>query len=159
MVKARKTSRSEQGQSLVEFALGFIIMLLLLAAVADFGRAFYTYLALRDAAQEGAIYATLCPTDLAGIESRARNASRYPIDLTAANIEIDCAFQVSGNPVCGSVAATPGSGVKVDAVFHDFTLTTPLLGSILGGQTIDIRATIQDTILRGTCPNQINIIG
>lgn len=152
MEKKTNGSRSERGQSMVEFALSFIVMLLLLAAIADFGRAFYTYLALRDAAQEGAIYATLCPTNLTAIQNRARHASRVPIDLTSADVTVNCTLEVSGGPACGSVTAAPGNGVKVDVIFNNFTLTTPLMGSILGGQTITLHATARDTILRSTCP-------
>lgn len=51
--------RRERGQSLVETAVVLPILLLLLAAVVDFGRAFDAYIVLTNAAREGARYTTL----------------------------------------------------------------------------------------------------
>lgn len=44
----------ESGASLVEMALVSILLLLLIAAIADFGRAFFSYIAIQNAAREGA---------------------------------------------------------------------------------------------------------
>lgn len=49
----------ERGQSLVETAVVVPILLLLVAAVIDFGRAFDTYIVLTNAAREGARFASL----------------------------------------------------------------------------------------------------
>jgi Flp pilus assembly protein TadG len=65
----RKTDRSqsnvyqpsERGQSLVELTLTFMILLVLLGGVLDLGRALFTFVALRDAAQEGAVYGSIQP--------------------------------------------------------------------------------------------------
>jgi Flp pilus assembly protein TadG len=57
MVKfARKRIKrlGESGQALVEFAIIAPILLLLIMGIVDFGRAFYTYHVLIDAAREGA---------------------------------------------------------------------------------------------------------
>ena len=58
MEKIQK-DKKESGQSLVELALSMTLLLILLAGVVDLGRAFFTYIALRDAAQEGASYAAV----------------------------------------------------------------------------------------------------
>jgi hypothetical protein len=108
----------EKGQSMVEFAVSAIVILLLLVAIADFGRAFFTYLTLRDAAQEGAVYASVCPIHMNGIQSRIRSASTRPIDLRTAtregsaissDVKWDCHYiydvgreDEEGNPVRGS---------------------------------------------------------
>jgi Flp pilus assembly protein TadG len=55
----RGTGSCESGQSLVETALVVPILLLLLAAIIDFGRAFDTYIVLTNAAREGARFASL----------------------------------------------------------------------------------------------------
>ena len=54
--------RRERGQSLVETAIVFPILLLLLAAVVDFGRAFDAYIVLTNAAREGARYGAIHPS-------------------------------------------------------------------------------------------------
>jgi Flp pilus assembly protein TadG len=51
--------RRERGQSLVEAAVLLPILLLLVAAVVDFGRAFDTYIVLTNAAREGARFGSL----------------------------------------------------------------------------------------------------
>lgn len=49
----------EQGQSLIELSLSLVMLLILLAGLVDLGRGFFTYITLRDAAQEGASYASV----------------------------------------------------------------------------------------------------
>ena len=51
--------RRERGQSLVEAAVILPILLLLVAAVVDFGRAFDAYIVLTNAVREGARFGTL----------------------------------------------------------------------------------------------------
>ena len=143
----------ERGQSLVEFAVSFVVILVILVAVADFGRALFTWLAMRDAAQEGAVYGSICPNILDNIVARARSSSRWPVDLYNPDITVTCEFLGSGNATCGTVTAIPGTGIRVTVVHTNFQLTTPLLGGILGSQIIPIRATVMDTILRNDdCP-------
>jgi len=50
--------KSERGQSLTELAVIVVIMIIILAGVVDLGGVIFQYLAMRDAAQEGASYAT-----------------------------------------------------------------------------------------------------
>lgn len=54
--------RRERGQSLVETAVVLPILLLLVAAVVDFGRAFDAYIVLTNAAREGARFGSVKPT-------------------------------------------------------------------------------------------------
>ena len=56
-----KQRRRERGQSLVETAIVFPILLLLLAATVDFGRAFDAYIVLTNAAREGARFGSVNP--------------------------------------------------------------------------------------------------
>ena len=58
---SRKQRCRERGQSLVETAIVFPILLLLLAAVVDFGRAFDAYIVLTNAAREGARWGSVKP--------------------------------------------------------------------------------------------------
>jgi hypothetical protein len=60
---------SERGQGVVEFALLVPILLLVVFGALDFGRAFYGYTVVVNAAREGAICASLgglCPAGAAG---------------------------------------------------------------------------------------------
>ena len=56
-----KQRRRERGQSLVETAVVFPILLLLLAATIDFGRVFDAYIVLTNAAREGARFGSTNP--------------------------------------------------------------------------------------------------
>src|SRR5512138_2057468 len=59
--------RSERGQSMVEMALMMTILLVVLSAVIDLGRGFFSFIAIQNAAAEGALYAAINP--------RCRNAT------------------------------------------------------------------------------------
>jgi len=83
---AKKNRRPEAGSSLIEFGLAFPILILMVLGTADFGRVFYTYVTLANAAHTGAEYgATSAPktTDSAGISQAALNDSK---DLTGVTI-------------------------------------------------------------------------
>ena len=63
--------RGSSGQSVVEFALGLPIFLLFLLMAVDFGRLFYTYVQVSNAAREAAIYGATQPSDDSGMQVRA----------------------------------------------------------------------------------------
>lgn len=143
----------ERGQSLVELAVSLVILFILLAGVVDFGRAFFSYLSLRDAAQEGAVYGSICPTNTAKILARVRGASNTPVDLSdTSHVQVDCAFVIGGSEVACSGTPMPGNGIKVRVTYDNFPITMPFLGGIIGTQTLTLRAEATDTILRTSCP-------
>jgi hypothetical protein len=165
-MNVRWTQRNrEQGQSLVEFAVSGIVILLLLVAIADFGRAFFTYLSMRDAAQEGASYGSICPLHYEEIRSRVLNTGNLPANL-ADHVEIECKywFDINGDEVVNTnetwscdegFMPVPGYGIHIKVIYPRFVITTPLLGSIIGNE-ISLQAEVTDTILRvvstTTCP-------
>lgn len=71
----RHLRRTERGQNLVEFALVLPMVILLVMGTIDIGLGFRTYIALTNAAREGArwvsIYPSDCSTALARVESEA----------------------------------------------------------------------------------------
>jgi hypothetical protein len=133
-LKPASTGRS-QGQSLIEFAFTLVILIIVLMGIVDLGRAIFTYLALRDAAQEGASYASYNPHDTTGILNRVCGSSNTVSDLCA------------GPDVDIQINAVPPNGVRVRVLLDNFTLVTPFLGAIIGTQTISISASVTDTIL------------
>ena len=135
----------ENGQSMVEFALTITILMILLAGVIDLGRAFFTYMAMRDAAQEGAAYASVNPFDDTGTKIRVwDNLDQVVPDPDHPESYIDIRISYNG-PRC------LGHEIVVDVNYEQFPLAMPFLGWILNSQTIPIHATIKDTILRPTC--------
>lgn len=145
----------EHGQSLTEFAFGAVILLILLVGIVDLGRAFFTYIALRDAAQEGAVYGSICPRDASAIEARVRSSSNLPLDLqNDPNVEVQCHYiTANGDAPCGGSVPAPGNGLRVRVLYNNFPITMPFLGTFIGTQTITLRAEVMDTLLRNSaCP-------
>ena len=134
---------NEAGQSLVELAIIFSLLLVLIAGAVNFGRAFFTYLSLRDAAQEGAAYGSIAPQNDDAIIDRAY-ANLLQMDIPESDLDIQ--VHIFGPRCMGSV-------IQVDVIYPDFPLTMPFIGDIFDLNTISIHATVNDTILRpSTCP-------
>ena len=141
-------SCSEKGQSLTELTLTLVFLLILIAGLVDLSRAFFAFMALRDAAQEGAIYGAIDPTNTAGIENRVRDTSSAPVDLSNTSEVAVATTYTSGN----ACASTDGSnGITVTVTYSGFVITMPFLGTILGSQTFTMEAAMTDTILRPPC--------
>ena len=134
----KRKGTNENGQGLMEFAISILIFLILIAGIVDLGRAFFTYMALHDAAQEGALYGSINATDIDNIKARVRETANQPIQLTNDDIVV-------------SGGSCQGDEIVVITTY-EFPITMPLLGTIVGDQKIDISATARDTILRPECP-------
>jgi len=143
----RKTI-SERGQSLVELSISLVIILWLLAGAVEFGIALFQYIQLRDAAQEGALYGSICPVQSKIIE-RVRNASSSPIDLSVTSgtdAVTVCVDEEDGND-CNLGPVVPGGGVYVE-VSYNHTLFMPFATLFTGGSTtIPITASVTNTVL------------
>jgi len=144
-MKSKKLSsnQSERGQSLVELAISLTVIMLLLAGAVDFSMAYFSFSAMQDAAQEGALYGSVNPSDEAGIETRVRNASSNPVDLSDSSL-VDVNVTVP-------VGACEGDALTVDVVY-DYPISMPFIGGIVGSQHITLTARVTDTILQPTCP-------
>ena len=159
----------ERGQSLLELSLSLMVLLILVAGAVGFGMAYFSYVAIRDAAQEGALYGSLNPciddnptnglcevgeaVNLAGIRQRVRASSTSPVDLSNPAVVPDeyiTAEATTGVACEGSTGGTP-NGVKV-TVQYDYHVVTPFMGAVIGGQTIHLTAFVTDTILEPRCP-------
>jgi len=137
-----KRRKGERGQSLVELALSITAIMLLLAGAVDFSIAYFSYTAMQDAAQEGALYGSINPDDEAGIETRVRSASTNPVDLSDTSL-VDVQVSYSGDHC-------EGNDVTV-TVTYDYPISMPFIGSIIGSQTITLTARVTDTILQPVC--------
>jgi Flp pilus assembly protein TadG len=58
---SRAQKKTERGQSVVEIAVGLPFLLIIVLAVLEFGIVFATYLAVVNAAHEGAVFASMYP--------------------------------------------------------------------------------------------------
>jgi hypothetical protein len=146
-----------RGQSLVEFALVVPILLLVFAAAADLGRAFYAYVAIENGVKEGAFYgarAPLCTDDASAgcgdprnVQWRVRNELenlRNP-DGTQLTPAIACLDQSSGAPRLNMTDCAAGDTYQV-TLTYPFKFLTPILGDILGGK-LDLKADSSAVVL------------
>lgn len=112
----------ERGQTLVEFSLVLPVFLLLLFAIADFGRGYYTWLIVTNAAREGARTAAV-RADSSTIDTKiyASFCSSYPSH---------CGLDTSKMTITKTnVQGTRGTETSV-TVAYNFQYVTPI-GSIL----------------------------
>jgi Flp pilus assembly protein TadG len=135
MKKLFRSNQKECGQSMVELALTVTFLMILLAGTIDFGRAFFTWIEMRDAAQEGATYASICPTK--GDEAKQRIRE---------NLNPIYTYDIYVSP------ETAQGSTKTVIVKTDLPITMPFLDTVLGSDAISITATINDTILTSECP-------
>lgn len=142
--------KNEKGQSFVELGLSMIFLLILLSALIDLGWAFFTVIALRDAAQEAATVGSICPTNTNKVIERLKASASAPIDMTKLeNSQIEVCVVSPGTNTCGASVAL-GNSVQVTITYnHD--IVTPLVGGFIGTQTYPIRVFSADTILRLNC--------
>ena len=108
-----------RGQALVEFALIVPVMLLLLVIAIDFGRLFFSYIQISNAAREGAAYGAHAPTNLVEITNKARQETNAQAQAGESAIAVTASCANSAGTPLGSCslatggAAGPGNTVTV----------------------------------------------
>jgi Flp pilus assembly protein TadG len=139
--------QKERGQSLTELAISFMFLVLLVAGIAELGRAFFTFISLRDAAQEGALIGSTRPTDFPEIVTRTCDASNFIQNLscsnsTATSVNVD--VNLPGGEAC------MGYPIEVVVTYHNYPVLMPFIG-IFTGDSISLSARVTDTILTPKC--------
>lgn len=128
--------RRTRAQALVEFALVLPVFLFLVVIAIDFGRLFYSYIQISNAAREGANYGAGAPTDTVNITGRVtaeKNAQGQrgeaaPIVTTA------CADPSGSTIACSLATGGGGAGNTVSVTVRvPFTFLTPLVNGFFGG--------------------------
>jgi len=147
-----KKIKNERGQSLVELMISIVLLLLLLSGAVEFGMAFFQFIQLRDAAQEGALYGAINPSDTANIEARARGASNSPINLsdtTKVTVTITIIDTSNTEYSTGSAGYSAhdceGNGLKVKLSFQH-KVFMPFMSTVIGNY-LPLNASVTDTIL------------
>jgi len=117
-----------RGQSLVEFALVATVLLILLTGVLDLGRMYMAWVAIQDAAGEGALYAAMNP--------RCIRAANGP-DCQTPNNAYDRTFI--------AIRSTPGTPLDPDRVTIGITPDDP--GQICFGTPITVSTRYSFTMI------------
>jgi Flp pilus assembly protein TadG len=126
-----------QGQGLVEFALLLPVLLLLLFALFDFGRAIFAFNTVSNAAREGARIAIVDQTVVSGVPVAATEAANQ---ATALGLDPSDVNDVQVQYLMPSLSATcPQRGLGCVAevrVQYQFQAITPVIGSLIGPITL-----------------------
>ena len=146
----RSLLRSEKGAELVEFALVFPMLLVVMLAILDFGFLFQRYEVLTNAAREGARVAILPGYSNADVQARV---NQY---LTAGGLTGTSVVNV------GPAAAVPVGSQCITlrpvtvAYDFDFVFVGPLIGLVggsgLGTKTLHATSSMRSEIAAGSCP-------
>jgi hypothetical protein len=129
--RLRAAGRSKsRGQSLVEFAISFPVVMLMILFGVDFGRVFMGWLALSNAVREGANYAAINPS--AWSDSNAEAIAEYARLITTEAGGNVCTLPSTIPSPAFPSGSTIGSPAIVSVTCR-FSLITPLMTNILGG--------------------------
>ena len=113
----------QRGQSLVELAVVGLVLSLILAGVVDLGRAYFAYIAVADAAAEGAGYGAAFPdTGEDEIKDRVVGASGGLVSIDREMVVVN-----------------HGAEAITVTVTYSHALLTPFVQAIGGGDTIPLR--------------------
>ncbi len=144
---ARKDLRTKKtGQSLVEMALFLMIILYILGAAVNFGIAYLSYVAIRDAAPEGVVYGTIHPpysnAELLAIEDRIKRSASTPVDLYGEAVDITVTTP-DGTDAGNSITVT---------VVYEYPVLLPFVNLLIGtnpscGSCIPLKAKATGVIL------------
>ena len=139
-MSASHNLRSERGQSLVEFALIFPVVMLVLMGIMEFGRAFNIKHGVTDATREGARLAVVQDPIITMDSVRKsiqRRLSSFGVDTVDVSISFDTLNPPSGHWRESGAIQTMTVGAK-----HRFVYFAPLFRAILGADTIRLKSTL-----------------
>jgi Flp pilus assembly protein TadG len=145
------SGRRSRGQALVEFALIVPVMLLLLLIAIDFGRLFFSYVQINNAAREAASYASHFPQDNAQIsnvalqETNAQSQVGESAFVVTTSCKNSAGVTLASCALAAGGAAGAGNTITVN-VNERFTFLTPLIGAMFSNLHLiaDATATVTD---------------
>jgi len=113
----------EDGQELVEYALVFPLLFLLLFGLLEVGLIAFSYNAITNGAREGARYGIIYPDDAAGIEAAARSLTT---GLDSAAIQV--------------TSSREGDWIRVEVTYPVTLITSAVIGAFGVGPTLELHA-------------------
>jgi Flp pilus assembly protein TadG len=144
--------RAQRGTALVEFALLLPLLALVCLGTVDLGRAYATFNQVKNAAREGAAYAQLQPSRLAGTACTTPDSAQWHARNEAGSAGSGFAVEVttpagtysSADTGCGPFSAAAAAGQDVTVrVSTSFTVLTPLVRAVTGNPTISSSDTVR----------------
>lgn len=146
--------KRERGQSLVEFALIFPVLILILMGLFDFGRLIVAYNTLSEAARNGARVAIVnqTPADICSVAATRAVAISLPTGCAASPTAVGIYVAASsGGSSCIDEDVECSQTVKAT---YQFRAITPIIGNIIGPITLSAQSTVQveSWCLNNSCP-------
>jgi Flp pilus assembly protein TadG len=151
--RTRPSSSKPRGQTLAEFALVLPVLILLLMAVFDVGRAVFLYTSLTNAAREGARLAIVNQNE-AMIGERVEDMA-FTGEVSNLGTPNLVSFYkqepYNTDPATHAACAPIAVGcVAVVTVEANWTAITPIIGNIIGPKNFSAQSAIQ---IEFVCPN------
>lgn len=143
-----------RGQALAEFALVIPLLLLLLVAVFDVGRAVFAYNAITNAAREGARLA-IVNQDATSVQ--ARTAGQASGIATTSDVAVTFVESATGDP-CTGTGGNPALAIGCSAhvtVTASWRAITPLIGNVIGPLTFTAAASLPVEFVCGVASAEI----
>lgn len=152
MVGLRKVWR-RKGQSMVEFALVLPMLLTLILGIFDFGRLFFAYTEVANAAREGSRYGMVKPSwvtnaDSADPENITYRAREKVFLLSRSSVAISVAYP--------DVTENMGDRITVTATVP-FEMVTPIIGSIYQAVVPPSERQVQFASTRTLMPSEVSL--
>jgi PKD repeat protein len=129
----RHSAGRTRGQSVVEFALFAPVFLFLFLGAVDFGRVFFSYIQIRNAAGQGAIYGAVNPTDTVGITSKVQQETNAQAQRGENSLIVGTSCKDTGGATIACSAASGGGGAGntiTITVTEPFNFFTPLINGL-----------------------------
>lgn len=142
--------RLQKGQGLVEFSLLAVFLMILFVGAVQFGYAYFVGVALSDAAQEGAAYASVDPTNFSEANARAIDSLGWAVDPSTVNVNVS---ESTPGVFCAGVDpyTLTTNAIKVE-IKHEIPIFVPFMGGFVGSNSIEISGVSENTILSPACP-------
>lgn len=138
--------KAEKGQSLVEFSLGLVFILIIVSGLIDLGRLYFTHVALEDGVGEGALYLSINPNCFQpsdGTQCANPNNAKWRIQNSSGASLVDWSkANITRNPGPYGVGET----VKV-RVDYSYSLLTPIIPKIVGLNPITLSSNASQTVI------------
>jgi hypothetical protein len=148
-----------RGQSLVEFALAATVLLILLTGVLDLGRMYMAWVAIQDAAGEGALYAAMNPRCISAANGPGCQTPNNAYDRTLIAIRFTPGTPLDPDRV--TVVITPddpgqicfGTPITV-STRYSFAMITPVMQAMFGPEVALQAYAVQRALNNGSsgCP-------
>lgn len=142
-----KSAHNNRGQSLVEFSISFVPLLLIMCGLLDLGRMYFMYDAVADAAGEGALFLSVNPkcfspavagcADPNNVQFRMQSAGGKLVELHNSSLRIEyinginCVYYAQVGPGVAmpstltlDTVKSPGGGVCPAASTYSYTTGT-----------------------------------